>query len=393
MHSDLKLALALVPAAALLQAGRPDGLLMYVVRDRLEIGLDAFGVLTAVTGVGGLAAVAAAIRVDRHIPHTMMAAGAVFGAFGITVVLLSNSLAQSALGVLVASIGHAAVGSHVFFAVAVKGAVRLRGTLIGALGMAFTLPLGSSHFYEWPFESPVLVVSITFVLALAGAALLLLHLPRTMGSYVGPIGNLSATLSLPATRRSVAWAAVMFAVVSFVVAVAPTGQISLMMNGDHDVLESQLQTASVFTGVGVLAWGIAADRYPARRLLLLAGLLLLPATGVLWVLNSLSATAIGVSILGIAQSGLICLPWILLADLLPKGHFAKIAVAITLVGGFLGSTLGSTAIGLASSFWGFGVVFWTAPVGGIIAAFVATRLPGSLSPDVLLTLDERRQVI
>ena len=64
---------------------------------------------------------------------------------------------------------------------------------------------------------------------------------------------------------------------------------------------------------------------------------------------------------GLTHSSLICLPWVLMAELLPKEHFAKVAVAIALIGGFLGSNLGSTSMGLASSFWGFGVVFWTIP--------------------------------
>ena len=142
MHSDLKLGLVLVPAAALLQAARPNGLALHVARDQLSLWPEALGILAVSGGIGGLAVVAAAIRVDRYVPHIMMAAGAVIGAFGIAVVLLSNSLAQSVLGVFVASIGHAAVGSLVFYAVAVKGAVRFRGALIGAIGNGLHDKLG-----------------------------------------------------------------------------------------------------------------------------------------------------------------------------------------------------------------------------------------------------------
>ena len=140
----------------------------------------------------------------------------------------------------------------------------------------------------------------------------------------------------------------------------------------------------------MLLWGIAADFYPCRRLFLVAGLLLLPAAGVLWWLDSLSATAIGVTVLGISHSGLICLPWVLMAELLPKEHFAKVAVAITLIGGFLGSNFGSISMGLASTFWGFGVVIWAVvPLGGILIALVAIRLPRLLQTEVLPCLEEK----
>ena len=389
MHSDLKLGLVLVPAATLLEAARPDGLTMYVTREQLNLGLDVLWLLITAGGIGGLVVIAAAIRVDRHIPHDMMVAGAVIGAFGIAVVTLSNSLALSALGMFVAGVGHSAVGSLVFYAVAVKCASRYRGTLIGALGMVYTMRLVSKNYYEWPFESPMLVIAISSVLVLAGAALLLRQLPRVVGSYHQPARTLSVTLAAPCVRRSAAWAAAAFVVASFVTTGAWPSLPSLMMNEGADVPEYQLQAASIFTGVGVLLWGIATDFYPCRRLFLVAGLLLLPAAGVLWWLNSLSATAIGVTVLGISHSGLICLPWVLMAELLPKEHFAKVAVAITLIGGFLGINLGSTSMGLASAFWGFSVVFWTIPLGGIIIALVAIRLPRPLPTEMLLSLEEK----
>ena len=259
--------------------------------------------------------------------------------------------------------------------------------------MVFTISLGSDNFLEHPFESTVLIVSITFVLALAGAALLLYRLPHVLGSYSLPVRTLSNVLSVPVARRSVAWAAAAFAVASFVTVASPPGPIDLMMNEGMDDLESQLQTASVVAGFGVLIWGIAADFYSVRRLFLVAGLLLIPAAGVLWVLNCLSAASIGVSVLGLAHSGLICLPWLLMADLLPSGHFAKIAVAITLVGGFLGSSLGATAMGLASAHWDFDVTFLTATLGGIMVAFVASRIPRPLPTDALVYLEEKSRTI
>ena len=189
---------------------------------------------------------------------------------------------------------------------------------------------------------------------------------------------------MPIIRPDAAWAADAFVVASLVTAAAPPALMNLVMWTGADDLESQLQAARNSTGIGVLLWGIAADFYPTRRLFLVAGLLQLPATGVLWVLDSLSASEIGGSALGLAHSGLVCLPWVLMADLLPTRHFAKIAVAITLVGGSLESTLGSLSMGLASTVWDFNVPHWILLAGGIIIAFVASRLPRPLPTEILV---------
>ena len=73
-----------------------------------------------------------------------------------------------------------------------------------------------------------------------------------------------------------------------------------------------------------------------------------------------------------------------MADLLPTRHFAKIAVGITLVGGSLGSTLGSLSMGLASTVWDFNVPHWILLAGGIIIAFVASRLSRPLPTEILV---------
>ena len=108
-----------------------------------------------------------------------------------------------------------------------------------------------------------------------------------MGTYQ-PGNSISGTLSVPIIRLDAAWAADAFVVASLVTAAAPPALMNLVMWTGADDLESQLQAARIFTGIGVLLWGIVADFYPTRRLFLVAGLLQLPATGVLWVFDSLS---------------------------------------------------------------------------------------------------------
>lgn len=93
---------------------------------------------------------------------------------------------------------------------------------------------------------------------------------------------------MPITRRDASWAADAFVVASLVTAAAPPALMNLVMWTGADDLESQLQAARIFPGIGVMLWGIAAEFNPTRRLFLVAGLLQLPATGVLWVLDSLS---------------------------------------------------------------------------------------------------------
>ena len=137
-------------------------------------------------GIGGLAVVPAAIWVDRRPPHKMMAAGAALGALGLFIFVLSSSLALNALGMFVAGVGTAAVGSLVFYAIAAKGATRYKGTLIGALGMVFTMRLGERIFREWSIDAPMLVLGIGVALTLAGAVVLFRLLPRVLAGSYGP---------------------------------------------------------------------------------------------------------------------------------------------------------------------------------------------------------------
>ena len=95
-------------------------------------------------------------------------AGAVLAALGLSIFVLSSSLALNALGMFVAGVGSSAVGSLVFYAIAVKGATRYKGTLIGALGMVFTMRFGERIFREWSLDAPMLVLGIGVALTLVG---------------------------------------------------------------------------------------------------------------------------------------------------------------------------------------------------------------------------------
>ena len=151
--------------------------------------------------------VGAAVWVDRRPPRALMAAGGFVVALGIAVLGLSNGLLVAALGLFIVGVGGSAVGSLVFYAVAVKGATRYRGALIGAVGMVFTIGLGPGRFGGWPFESHVHAVAASAALALVGSMVLFRLLPRT---FTGPNEHskgLMDALSKPSVRRAVGWGA------------------------------------------------------------------------------------------------------------------------------------------------------------------------------------------
>ena len=146
------------------------------------------------------------------------------------------------------------------------------------------------------------------------------------------------------------------------------------ISGVNDVW-SQLQDMRVSTGLGALLWGIASDFYPGRRLLLIAAILLLPASGALWALDGFHAPVVGILGLGLVLGSLVCLPWVLMAELLPTRHFSKIALGVMFVGSLFGGTIGPILRGALTDVWGANAAWWIIPVLGIALAVVASRLP------------------
>ena len=79
----------------------------------------------------------------------------------------------------------------------------------------------------------------------------------------------------------------------------------------------------------------------------------------------------GALLLSLVRGGLISLPWVLMAEVLPVRHFAKLALGVSFVGWF-GSGLGSIYWGLALDLWGVGAFFWMVLAEvGVLAAAVA----------------------
>ena len=374
LHPDLKLGLVIVSAAALLKIVGWSSF----AADRSFLSAVSYGWLFFAFGIGGLAAIPVAIWVDRRPPHTMMAVGAIVAAVGLTIVVLSNGVAVAAFGMFVMGVGSSAFGSLVFYAIAVKGVTRYRGTLIGAVGVVFTVPLNLTNIVQL-FHVNMPVLWIGLALALAGAAVLLRLLPRVFAGSYEPGQTLRETLAVPDVRRAVAWMTAAFFVASMITFTAALEfyNFSNLTNPSfaRDDVALQQQTLRISTVVGILVWGIASDFYPGRRLFLVAGLLLLPAAGAVLAIDGFSTSIAGTVGLGLVRGGLVCLPWVLMAELLPTRHFAKIALAVMLVGSLVGGTLGPILWGGLTDIWGTSAIFWFIPVLGIVLALVASRLP------------------
>ena len=376
LHPDLKLGLVLVAAAALLNVV---GLGSFGTERYAALGFSLNWIIFA-GGIGGLAVVPAAIWVDRRPPHKMMAAGAALGALGLFIFVLSSSLALNALGMFVAGVGTAAVGSLVFYAIAAKGATRYKGALIGALGMVFTMRLGERIFREWSIDAPMLVLGIGVALTLVGAAVLFRLLPRVFAGSYGPGQAIWETLAVPSVRRVAVWVTVTYSIayMAKLIMVIWIYNFSSLTTGPLSGVEgvwSQHQAMAITIGISVLLWGIASDFYPVRRLILVAALLLLPTAGNVVAIDGFSTSIAGTLGLGLVRGGLVCLPWVLMAELLPTRHFAKIALAVMFAGSLFGGTLGPMLLGTVMDVWVTNAAWWIIPFLGIVLAFVASRLP------------------
>ena len=349
---DLRLGLVLVIAALLLNAGSTATFGAETSSGLLDPTPAKYGllvVLVAAGVLGALSAVAAAIWVDRIPPHGMMAAGAVFLALG-PFVALSDTLALVVTRVFFAGVAGAFVGSLIFYAVAVKGYARFKGTLIGSLGLVFNMSWGTGAVAKWGIGLPPGWWAV--IMVVAGGALLFLLLPRWFTGHYGPGLGLRETLAVPGVKLNVAWVVAVYLVASLIVTAGATrlAWVTSKLVQDGVSLEFNVALAG---GIGALLWGIAADYFPARWLLVALAVLSLLAAISLWLPGG---DATDVLVLLVVRGGLVSLPWVLMADHLPMRHFAKLALAITWMG-----SMGSSLVLLGKSlgfYWGWTIDVW-----------------------------------
>ena len=373
LHPDFKLGFLLVVAAALLAAGGSHTFWSVIATDRLGLSATQFGWTTLAGGSGGLLVVAAVIWVDSRPPHGMMAAGALSLAIGLALLLLSDTLVLAVLAAFIAGAGGAAVGSLIFYAVAVKGHTRFKGALIGVISLVFNLRWDFGVIRAWEASLPIGWLAV--ILALAGGALIFVLLPRWFQGPDGPGQTLRETMAVPGAKVLVLWVAAVY-ILGAVIRERGTiylDSITMATSRGATDLEWGYQITALVGGIGALLWGISADYYPVRLLLITLGVLSLPAAGLLLAPDW---QAVGMLLMWLVLGGLISLTWVLMAESLPENHFAKLVLAIAVIGSLV-STLESNLL-----FWANFVLRgnWYVWVVGaeiaVLAAVVACR-PGT----------------
>ena len=380
-HPDVKLGLLLVGSALLLDMGTSGASWTWFVSDHLNSTAMEGGWFGLLVGLGSLCVVLAAIWVDRRPPHEMMAAGAGVIALGIVLVTLSRNLGTAAAGLFLVGAGGAAFHPLVLYAIAVKGYARFKGTLIGVLGLVFGINLGAGAVRDWEFDIPVGWFAL--VLALTGGIALYILLPRWFRATYVPGPTLRETIAVPGVRaRFVSASAVhLVAAMAFASSSLHLRWVTAATASVGTAHDAEYQALALAGGIGALAWGAASDFFPVRWMLIASAALSLPAAAWVWLLDDPGA---GAYLLLLVRGGLITLPWVLAADLLPKRHFGKLALAMTLVG-TLGVSLGLLYLGTAFSVLGAGWFVWIALIESCVLAAVvlwrpADRGAGSWTP-------------
>ena len=364
-HPDVKLGMLLVGAALLLDMGTSGASWTWHVSDQLNSAAMGIGWLALVVGLGGFGVVLAAIWVDRRPPHGMMAAGAGVLALGLVLVSLSRNFSAAAAGLFLVGAGGAAFHSLVFYAIVVKSYSRFRGTLIGALGLVFGANLGAGAVRNWDFDIPI--GGVALALTLTGGIALYIFLPRWFRGNYSPAPTFREAIAVPGVRAGFVSAAAVYLVSAVILAAGSTHLRWIMAATGHD---TGYQAMALAGGFGALAWGVAADFVSVRFLLIALAVLSLPAAAWVGLVNDLGGGAL---LLSFVRGGLISLPWVLVADLLPRRHFGKLALAIILLG-TLGGSLGSFYLGGVMFVWGAGSFIWIALIEScILAAVVAWR--------------------
>jgi len=371
-HPDVKLGLLLVVAALLLDMGSSGGSWMSLVLEQLDTTFRSLHFLSLAGGLGSLFVVLAAIWVDRRPPHAMMTAGAGIIALGLVLVTPSRSFEAAVAGLFLVGVGGSALGSLVFYAIVVKGCVRFKGTLIGALGLVFAANRGAGVIRDWDFGIPIGWLAL--LLVLIGGMVLYIFLPRLFRGAYGPGPALRETIAVPGVKANFASAAVVYLIAAMILAAGSThlrwvtAAAQAEVGADYDALYPAMALAG---GIGAVVWGAAADFLSVRWPLIAVAALSLPAAAGVWLADDPVGGAL---LLSLVRGGLISLPWVLMADLLPRPHFAKLALGVILLG-TLGRPLGPLYQGAAMYVWGTESFIWLALVESIALAVVVAYRP------------------
>ncbi len=243
------------------------------------------------------------------------------------------------------------------------------------------MSLNAGEIVEWSIDETWSIIATSAPFTLAGAALLFILLPRVFAGANESDQQLRGEPTTPGYWRGLVWVTLVLSVALAIRTSASLYLPDLMSRTTpgHEGPVLQILTLPVFIAAGVLVWGIASDTFNVCRLSLLTAILFLLGSGTYLAAEGLPGIAVGSLAIGLARGGLICLPWILVAELLPTRHFAKLALVIFLVGGVSGALLtGFVATVISDS-----VILsplWIVLVEGVALAIVSILLPNPREP-------------
>lgn len=122
-------------------------------------------------------------------------------------------------------------------------------------------------------------------LVLTSGALLFLPLPRCFSANPGPGPTLRETVAVSGFKAQIAWVAAVY-LFSTIIITARAAQLQwVTLTILPDGIDTDIRYLTLAGGTGALAWGIAADFFPVRRLLIILATLFLPAAGWSWLLG------------------------------------------------------------------------------------------------------------
>ncbi len=172
---------------------------------------------------------------------------------------------------------------RVFYAIVVKGYARFRGTLIGALSLVFWANLGAGVIRNWDFGIPFEWFGVALVLT--GGIFLYIFLPRWFTGTYQPGPTLREAVAVPGVKARFASAGAVYLVAATIIAAGSlhlgwvTAAAAAVVGADYYAWYQALGLAG---RIGALVWGVAADFFSVRWLLIALAVLSLPAAAWVW---------------------------------------------------------------------------------------------------------------
>lgn len=373
MHPDsrreLELGLLLIAAAALVSFGAA-----------LELGAEELVALLPLTSgplffglaIAGVSLVAP-IWVDRRGPHPVVAMGAAIMGIGALLTAVSNYGAVDLIGIGAIHVGIAGLDTYILLALAARGSIQYRGTLLGGLmAMLFVPdPLASALTRD-----SSVALGVAAVLSIVTAFVLFRFLPsfpRVNPTPDPSLPGFSQLWSNPLMRKPLIAVGLIF---FSTVALLGTG--SLLITGVHaneGIFGAGWHgsAATWAVAVGAMAWGLASDRLPASWLLATATLLALPVVGIARVTGAPDITDAAAVAFGFLVGGFIVLPYVLLADHLPTRRFGTLCIQLSLLGCIPAALLAWFTTHAMTS-WGSGIPAAAFVTASMLAAAAAWTL-------------------